>query len=78
MVFSQPLFVSDSLIVRTGASIIVISYVVAFMIFVHGPATWDRYRWLPNDGMERTFVRGICWVAGAAVSMAIYLAQTEI
>ena len=73
MIVSQTLITSDSLLVRIGAAVVFLSYIVLFFMCVQGPASWDRYRWVPNDGMGKVLARAICWLLGVSGSMIIYL-----
>jgi hypothetical protein len=70
--------ISDSLILRIPAAIGVIVYAVVWFLYVHGPATWDRYRWIPNDGIWSAAPRVLCWLVGAAVIMIVMEWQNAI
>ncbi len=62
---------TDFFIQRIVASIIVISYMVSMFFFVCGPLEWDRYRWVPVDGIIAGFVRGLSWFAGGAIALLL-------
>ncbi len=61
----------DSIAFRFVASALLIGYVVAWFVFVHGPADWDRYRWVPRDGIGSAVKRGVFWLIGAGIAISV-------
>ena len=50
-------------------------YLVAWIAFVHGPASfgrrgWYAFGWIPNDWFWPVFRRGMAWLVGVAASLA--------
>ena len=61
----------DSQIWAYALAFLGVTYLVAWLRFVHGPALWDRYRFVPEDGVGAALRRGIFWLCGVMFAASV-------